>query len=904
MSSPKPEPSSPRPAADAPLRENVRRLGATVGEVLSEQMGSPFLESVERVRGAAIRRRDDDAALDQLAALLTGLPVAHAESLTRAFSTYFQAVNIAERVHRIRRRRDYQRESRRPQPDSLADTLSRLKASGVSAKELVLWLGRLDVEPVFTAHPTEAIRRSILEKEQEIVRCLVNEFDPTLTPSEREADWGRLRMALTATWQTSETAAVKPTVHDEFEHVGFYIGGPIYNIVPTFYEALEHAVQQVYGTEIELPRLLRFGSWVGGDMDGNPNVGADTIAATLRSQRETVLERYIGEVGELASLLSQTLDRVDVAGELQRRIEHYRKLVPQAASSIRPRHADMPYRVFLSLVRARLRASLRDGDGAYPSAEAFRADIELVSDSLLAGKGLHAGWFAVRRLLWRLRTFGFHLARLDCRQDSRIHAKAVAALIGDDQWPLLDASTQADRIAPYAGGTQVFGKTEDATARRCCEVFATLCESLDTYGQDAIGLYIISMAQRPADVLAVLALARHAGFTDRRGHVPLDIAPLFETVDDLRAGPHTLCSLFADPVYRRHLAARGDRQTVMLGYSDSGKDGGTVASRWGLQRAQVELLEIAQSAGIKLSFFHGRGGSASRGGGKIVPALMSSPRGSIAGSLRVTEQGEVIHRKYGIRALALRSLEQMVGATLRASLRPRTAEPREAQWREAMNAISAHSREAYRGFVEAAHFVDYFRLATPIDVIEKMTLGSRPSRRGSMVGVESLRAIPWVFAWTQCRAIITAWYGLGSALERAAGEIGEARLLEMARDWAFFRVMVDDVDMVLAKCDLAIAERFSALSGALHEAFFPLIRAEFERTVHWVLKLRGEDRLLSSEPRLAESIRLRNPYIDPISLIQVDLLARWRATGGQDEALLHALVGTVNGVAQGLQNTG
>ncbi len=894
-------------AADAPLRDDVRRLGATIGDLLSEQVGPRFLATVEKVRTTAIRRREKDAGLDELQDLLVGLPVEQAESLTRAFSTYFQVVNIAERVHRIRRRRDYQRqEDRTPQPESLHDSLARLKASGVSAKELMLWLNRLDVEPVFTAHPTEAVRRSILEKEQEIVRCLVAEFDPTLTPDEHEADWGRLRMALTATWQTSETAAMKPTVQDEFEQIGFYIAGPLYNIVPTFYETLESALLKVYGSEIELPRVLRFGSWVGGDMDGNPNVGAETIAAALKSQRDHVLDRYVAETGELASLLSQTLDRVDVSSELVRRIEHYKALAPKAAIAIRPRHVDMPYRVFLTLVRARLRATQRDEkDAAYANADAFRADIELLSDSLLAGKGLNAGWFAVRRLLLRVRTFGFHLARLDCRQDSRIHAQAIAALIGDENWAELEPATQAQRLGPHAGRDTPFkDDTDDATAARCCAVFRTLATSIETYGHDAVGLYIISMARSPADVLAVLALARHGGLIDRRGDVPLDIAPLFETVDDLRAGPETLKSLLADPVYRAHLTARGDRQVVMLGYSDSGKDGGTVASRWGLQRAQVELLAVAQSAGIRLSFFHGRGGSASRGGGKIGPALMSSPRGSVAGVFRVTEQGEVIHRKYGIRALALRSLEQMAGATLRASLRPRVPEPREAAWREAMSAIAGHSREAYRAFVDAPDFVAYFRLATPIDVIEKMTLGSRPSRRGSMQGVESLRAIPWVFAWTQCRAIITAWYGLGSALERAALQFGEARLLEMAREWAFFGVMLDDTDMILAKCDLAIAERFSQLSGPLHEAFFPQVRQEFERTVAWVLKLRGSDRLLSQDRRLAESIRLRNPYVDPISLMQVDLLARWRAAKSEDEDLLHALVATVNGVAQGLQNTG
>jgi phosphoenolpyruvate carboxylase len=891
--------------ADAPLRDDVRRLGTTVGELLAEQLGTGFLDAVEQVRTSAIARRESDATLDALQALLSDLPLPRAEALTRAFSIYFQMVNIAERIHRIRRRRDYQRESRTPQPESLHDVLARLKASGVSAKELLLWLSRLDVEPVFTAHPTEAVRRSILEKEQEIVRCLVAEFDPSLTQDEHEAAWGRLRMALTATWQTSETAVMKPSVQDEFEQIGFYIAGPLYNIVPSFYETLEKALQSVYGTEVELPRMLRFASWVGGDMDGNPNVGADTIAAALASQRDHVLDRYISETGELARLLTQTADRVDVASELLRRADHYRGLVPHAAATIRPRHADMPYRVFLTLVRARLRATQRGEAGGYPGADAFRADIELVSDSLLAGKGLNAGWFAVRRLLWRVRSFGFHLARLDCRQDSRVHAQAVAALLRDERWAEHDVAAQAESLRAHAGGKETFEASDDAVAVRCREVFAALARSIETYGSEAIGLYVISMARSPVDVLAVLALARHGGLVDRRGDVPLDIAPLFETVDDLRAGPETLRSLLSDPVYRAHLAARGDRQVVMLGYSDSGKDGGTVASRWGLQRAQVELLEVAQSAGIRLNFFHGRGGSASRGGGKIGPALMSSPRGSVAGVFRVTEQGEVIHRKYGIRALALRNLEQMAGATLRASLRPRVPEAREAPWRQIMNAVATASRETYRAFVDAPDFVAYFRLATPIDVIEKMTLGSRPSRRGSMSGVESLRAIPWVFAWTQCRAIITAWYGLGSALERASSEFGEAKVIEMARDWAFVRVMLDDVDMILAKCDLAIAERFSMLAGDdLHARFFPMVAEEYARTVRWVLRLRGADRLLSQDRRLAESIRLRNPYVDPISLIQMDLLSRWRASGSQDEALLHVLVATVNGVAQGLQNTG
>lgn len=902
-----PDDSLPRSSADprdAPLREDVRHLGATVGEMLAEQAGEAFFTRVESVRRTAIAYREGQADAGPLQAQLSGLPPGEAEALTRAFATYFQAVNIAERVHRIRRRRDYQRASALPQPDGLLDVLQQLKDSGVGLDELLGWLQRLDVEPVFTAHPTEAVRRALLEKEQEIVACLVNGFDDARTPLEREADWQRVQMALTAGWQTSETAPVKPSVLDEFEHVGFYLAGPLYRVIPVFYELLEDALWRVYGERPELPRVLRFASWVGGDMDGNPNVGADTIRAVLAGSREQVLDRYTAEVAELAALLSQTQNRVTVSEALLERSEEYRLQLPRTAASIRPRHQDMPYRVFLTLVRGRLRATREDREFAYPHAQAFLDDLQLLADSLLNHRGLHAGWFAVRRLLWRVRTFGFHLARLDCRQDSRVHAQALAALLQDPEWTQRDASAQLLQLRRYVAREAAFLPCDDALAQRVTAVFTALIEARETYGDDAVGLYIISMARSAADVLAVLSLARHGGCVDPLGRVPLDIAPLFETVDDLQHGADTLRALLDDPLYRAHLAARGNCQYVMLGYSDSGKDGGTVASRWGLQRAQVELLEVAQARGIRCVFFHGRGGSASRGGGRIVNALMSSPRGSVDGHLRVTEQGEVIHRKYGIRALAVRELEQSVGATLRASLRPRAQEPRESDWKETMAALARYGQEAYRGFVTAESFVDYFRLATPIDVIERMTLGSRPSRRGTMKGVESLRAIPWVFAWTQCRAVLTAWYGLGSALERGAQIFGEARLCEMARDWAFFRTLLDDVDMVLAKCDIGVAERYSQLAGPLHARFFPLVREEFERTVRWVLRIKNAERLLAADPRLAESIRLRNPYVDPINFLQIDLLSRWRSDGAEDEALLHALVATVNGIAQGLQNTG
>ncbi len=890
---------------DIPLRDDVRRLGALVGDLLAEQVSTQFFDDVEQVRTRAIARRESDAPLSDLNDALTGLPPARAEAMVRAFSTYFQVVNIAERVHRIRRRRDYQRAgTATPQPDGLQDALVNLKAQGVTLDELAEWLPRIDIEPVFTAHPTEAVRRALLEKEQLMVASLVDNLDGQRTPGEAAADAARFRMALTASWQTTDSSPVRPTVEDEREHVGFYLVQVLYRVIPVLYESLQQALLDTYGQELPLPRLLRFGTWVGGDMDGNPNVDAGTIRNTLDAQRQAVLGRYQKDLLQLASLLSQSTERVAVSDELQARVEHYKVLLPKVTS--RPRHADMPYRLLNDRMRARVQATMEDAEGAYASPQELTDDIELILRSLHENKGDHAGGFAVRRLLWRVRTFGFHLARLDVRQESSVHGRALASVLdGQEAWDAADAVTRAARLAPFASGEQALPASNEEGGERLDAVFAALADARHRHGADALGSYIISMAHDRSDVLAVLALARRGGLVDDAGAVPLDIAPLFETVDDLKRGTDTLRDLLADPVYRTHLASRGDVQMVMLGYSDSGKDGGIAASRWGLQRAQVELLEVAAENDIRLTFFHGRGGSISRGGGKTTHAVDASPRGSIDGRLRVTEQGEVIHRKYGIRALALRSLEQSTGAVLRSSLRPRAAEPREEQWRPVMDLIAQKSADAYRAFVGQKDFMQYFRLATPIDVIERMTLGSRPSRRlGEDAALTNLRAIPWVFAWSQARAVIPGWYGVGSGLQAAIDAGHEGLLKEMARDWPFFSTFLDDIAMVLSKGDLTIAEQFSQLSGALHGRFFPQIERELELTSQWILALTGQDALLQHDQRLALSIRLRNPYIDPISVLQVDLLRRWRESGGEDDDVLRALVACVNGVSQGVQNTG
>ncbi|MDG6349037.1 phosphoenolpyruvate carboxylase [Luteimonas sp. 8-5] len=863
-------------ATDDLLRDDVRRLGAMVGDMFAEQQSPAFLDLVESVRKAAIARREQGGPVAALAARLAEIPAADVDALVRAFSAYFGATNLAERVHRIRRRRDHQRNDEAPQPQGLEAVLRTLHDAGVGLDELRALLPRLSIEPVFTAHPTEVVRRALLDKEHTIVERLVADIDRGRTPDERRADEARIRLALASAWQTADAPPRKPTVGDEVEHVGFYLAKVLFRALPAFHEAFADAIEAVYGERIEVPEVVRFGTWVGGDMDGNPNVGAATIREALHAQRSLALAQYRREVRALGAMLTQTLGRVGVDDAVLQRVHEYSRQWPDVAAGFNPRWTDMPYRLLLELVEARLRATDAGEPGGYAGVDGFIEDLACIDASLHANRGTHAGRFAVRRLLRRARSFGFHLAALDLRQDSAVHEEALAG-----------------------------GEAREATLA----VFAEIQALRRSHGAGAIGLYIISMARSAGDALAVLELARQGGCTEADGSVPLDVTPLFETVDDLDAAPAVMRALFADPAYRTHLRNRGDRQVVMLGYSDSAKDGGLLASRWALQRTQIALSALARDSGVRIVFFHGRGGSISRGGGKTGRAVLAAPPGSVDGTLRVTEQGEVIHRKYGIRALAIRNLEQATAAVLQATLRPRPPHPDEARWHAIATGLAEAGRARYRALVYdegrsgGVRFDDYFRAATPIDVIERLHIGSRPSRRRD-AGIRGLRAIPWVFSWAQNRSGLTAWYGVGSALQAGIDEYGFEAIAAMARDWPFFATLLDDLEMTLAKSDLDIFECYSRLAGELHEAMFPGIAAEFERTRDLVLALRGESELLAGDPRLRLSIRLRNPYVDPISLLQVDLLRRWRQGGRQDEALLEALYATVNGIAAGIQNTG
>jgi phosphoenolpyruvate carboxylase len=886
------------------LRDDVRTLGALVGDVLREQCGDAFFQLVERARRAAIAGADDE-----LHALLRGLPPRDAETLVRAFATYFEVVNLAERIHRIRRRRDYLRSASDPQEGSLADMARRLTAAGVTPAQTATLLQRLRIEPVFTAHPTEATRRTLLEKEQVIGRLLVERLDPSRTPDEERAALARIREEVTATWQTDPQPSARPTVMDELENVLFYLTDVVYRIVPPFYEEFEQAVRSAY--DIEVPggggRVLRFGSWVGGDMDGNPNVGADTLRAGLARQRELVLARYAREATELSRRLSQSGALTGVSDAVRERVATYGAQFPKALAAIPTRYHDMPYRVLFGLMAARVEATRRDDPSGYATSAELERDLGVVMASLRAHRGEHAGLFGVLRLLRRVETFGFHLATIDVRQHSHVHRAVVGTLLGDPTWPTRPSGERLARLRLMLERGETPSGSPDAEAARTLEVFKAIADCRARYGPDAIGPYIISMAQGADDVLTVLALARWGGLAEG-DHVPLDVAPLFETVTDLEGSPAVMRELLEEPYYRAHLAERGMHQMVMIGYSDSNKDAGIAAARWALYRAQAALVETAERSAIDLTFFHGRGGTVSRGGGKITSAILSAPARSIRGRLRMTEQGEAINAKYGLRGITLRTLEQTVSAVALATALPRPADAREPTWTAILDTIGQDSRAAYRALVyEDPQFVEYFRRATPIDVIQRMEIGSRPATRfvDHQPGeIEGLRAIPWVFAWTQSRHLLPGWYGLGTALDRARDRYGVAALDDMIRDWPFLRALIDDVEMVLGTADFAIAARYARLAGELGDRYFPLIRAEFDRTVANVLALKHENALLDSDAALQRSILLRNPYVDPMSLLQIDLLERWRTAGRPDNDVFRALLATVRGIAQGLQSTG
>jgi len=886
------------------LRADVGVLGSMVGELLREQCGDALFERIEQARSAAIARRNQEAEGQELTALCNFEELDGAVNFVRGFTIWFRMVNLAEQVHRIRRQREWAR-SDQAQPDSLEDIFEQLNQAGMGAEQLLEALKTTCIEPVLTAHPTEATRRSILEKEQRMARYLIQRFDPNLDARADQRLIDRVRMELTIAWQTAEQAAHRPSVADEAEHAHYYLANVLYRVAPVLHETIAEAYTAVWGPDLDpshFPSILRFGSWVGGDMDGNPNVGPDTVLNTLSEQRAQVIGNYLGEIRRLNRLLSQSIGRVQVSDALSAQIKAYQRTWSDDQLKIPLRHREMPYRVFCHHLARRLAETSSEGPHAYEHVDQFIDDLKLMADSLAEHRGQHAGLFPLNRLRRRVDIFGFHLAALDLRIDSGDLHDAVAEQLEDPEWP--KRSWQA-RQKTLLDQLQQASPGEARGSHPVIELLRAAHAAHAEFGQRSISTLIVSMSRNADDVLAAWWMARRAGIPDGR----LDFVPLFETVDDLQAAEQVMSGLLELEPWRGLLKQRDQRQMIMLGYSDSNKDGGLVASRWSLQHAQSRLVELFNQHQLKLGLFHGRGGSIGRGGGKTHRAILSSPAGSVGGNLRLTEQGEVIHRKYALRSIAMRNLEQMTGAVLKATARDQRSDTSTAgessEWQEAMQVLSTHSRDCYRALVyERPDFVDYFRNATPIDVIERLRIGSRPASRNADAGIQGLRAIPWVFAWGQSRHALPAWYGLGTGLEAMIDTLDLARARTMSREWMFFRSVLDDAEMAMAKSDLDIASRYARLAGEAGEQIFPVLQAEFDRCKHWICMLKEQNDLLDSDPTLKRSILLRNPYTDPMSFVQVDLLKRWREGNRSDTSLERALISTVHGISQGLQNTG
>ena len=898
------------PVKDAALREDVHALGGLIGETLRDQGGEEYFKLVEGDRVAALKRREGEAdGAADLENRTSGRSPTVATDLTRAFSIWFMAVNTAEKAHRVRRRREYLSDSSIPQPGGIADCIGRLQRSGVSLAEALALIGKMSIEPVFTAHPTESTRRTILRKQQHIAHDLLDRTNPGSTRAELDMLWARVRLEITSIWQTEEHPREGLTVVDEREHVLFYLIDILYRVVPLFYEEIEAALAHAYAVPVEtldVPNILRFGSWVGGDMDGNADVHGKTIRETLQRHQQLIVSTYFTECGQLAESLSQSANRVGVSAALADRIEAYTTILPGAKALAPARHDRMPYRVFFGQISERLQASYEGRPNAYQSPDELLADVALAATSLLDNRGRHAGYFLVRRLIRRVRTFGFHLATLDVIQHARAHDEVIAQGIDQKNWPDLPPQERARQLHDFLVRDQGPTSAFDAMGRRSLWVFEAIAHARHKYGGRAIGEYIVSGARGPEDILAVLLLARWADITDKRtGECPLDVAPLLESIDSLETAGDLLRALHAEPAYRRHLASRANRQMVVIGYSDTNKQGGIVASRWALQTAQTQLLDAARAVGTNLLIFHGRGGTPARGGGRTEHLIESLPSGAMRGVLRLTEQGEVVNQSYGLRPIAMRTLERTFASVAWATAQAAQMAPIADDQIAAMRTLAAHSMKAYRDLVfGSAEFFEYFRAATPLDVIERMHIASRPASRAGGSGVDALRAIPWVFAWTQSRHMLPGWFGFGSGLQTALQLHGEEVIGRMTAHWPFFGHLLDDVEAMLGRTDLEIARHYDALAPDRLRAYAQPIAKEYELTLGLVLKLRGSARLLDSDPTLQRSIKLRNPYIDPMHLMQVDLLRRWRATQRQDQALFGALRATIGGIAQGLQATG
>ena len=907
-----------------PLKEDIRFLGRLLGDTLREQDGEQTFELIERIRQTAIRfrREGDPQASRELDAILDKLSPAQTVSVIRAFTYFSQLANIAEDLHRNRRRRALELSGNAPQEGSMARALSRV-AEKIDPERVAAFFGDAIISAVLTAHPTEVQRKSILDCQLEISRLLNERDRVVLTPEERGANEAHLRRAIMSLWQTRILRELRLTVRDEIENGLSYYRYTFLRQLPRLYGELEDRLKAQWpDREIPVGPILRLGAWIGGDRDGNPYVTHDVTRHAVLRQSSTALDFYMSEVHILGGELSQSLRMIAVTDELQALAERS----PDGSAH----RQDEPYRRALTGIYARLAATSRVLDHAperrevapstpYPNADAFAADLQVLSDSLKANGSGRIADGRLRSLVRAARVFAFYLAPLDMRQHSGIHEQVVAELfsLGARRDGYLELSEQ-DR--------QKWLLEELAMPRLLRSPFLTYSELaqkelaiLDaaaalhaTYGAQALPNYIISNANGVSDVLEVALLLKEAGLIVP-GSSPtsqVNIIPLFETIGDLRGCGEIMDELFSLPVYRDLLQSRDNVQEIMLGYSDSNKDGGYLTSNWSLYKAEVELVEVYKRHGFKMRLFHGRGGTVGRGGGPSYQAILAQPPGSVQGQIRITEQGEVIASKYSDPDIGRGNLETLIAATLEATLlldENRAAVPQ--NYNDVMEVLSNEAFSAYRNLVyETPGFVTFFRAATPITEIADLHVGSRPASRKKSDRIEDLRAIPWVFSWSLARIMLPGWYGFGSAVEhliKTQGDSAMRNLQEMYARWPFFQALLSNMDMLLAKSDIKIASRYAELVAdvELRERIFGRIQDEMQITMRHLFAITGQRELLESNPALARSVRDRTPYIDPLNHLQVESLRRFRS-GEHDDRTKRAILLTINGIAAGLRNSG
>jgi phosphoenolpyruvate carboxylase len=938
---------------ELPLRRDVRSLGQLLGRTLREQVGEELYNSVELLRSLTGEHREakaelapaagelatasqhtpseDVAPMARAEAVVKRLNVVEACQLTKAFAIYFELTNLAETNHRKQRRRARTLAANLPAlPGTFRGTLERLRDAGINWQDALGVLKEIKVTPVFTAHPTEVARRTILFKRRRIAEQLERLSRLPLSDAEAAAAEDAIEREITALWQTDDIRRRQPTVADEIMMGLDYYPSVLIHTLPDVYAEMSSGFERVYDARVEtheLPVVISFASWIGGDRDGNPYVTANTTREALLLARHTILDYYLKTIDQLQEQLSLSTHQVKASTRLQAKFENYCKTFAGAQAEACSHPPAEIYRRFLAYVLYRLR-STREAPAAfdgYADAESFIVDLEIIRESLVENVGGELAEGLLDPLLRQAETFGFHLHTLDIRQHARVHARAIRELAGG-----LRFDTQANGQAlsgENASGENASG--ENATTVEIPAVSAETAALLDslravaelkrTFSPQAIRAYVISGASVGEDVLSLLWLMELCGVNaaaSSEGNDPgVMPVPLFESIEDLRRAPEVCRRLWTSPLYARVLDSWGRQQEIMLGYSDSNKDGGMITSIWEIYKAHEELHAQARECGVRLSLFHGRGGTVGRGGGPTHRAIAAQPPGAFNGKLRITEQGEVLNFKYSDAVLAERSFELMIAASLDALARP-YAFPVEADWTAAMEEMSAAAFRFYReSVVENAETLRYFYQATPVREFELAKSGSRPSRRGeegkaageTRYEITNLRAIPWVFGWMQSRHVLPAWFGVGHALSLycRTHDGGEDLLRTMMGKFPLFHDLISNVENGLAKADLSIARRYSLLveDEELRERVWRMISEEFERTRAMILRVTGQRELLENNPVLTRSIRLRNPYVDPMSLIQIELLRRKRG-GEESEELNYALAATINGISAGLRNTG